>query len=172
MQDMKDLRQAPAAAVFEEARVESFGDGILELSFPKELAIYAKLASDTRHTESLQDALERNFGIKPRLESRVGEGDAGSNKETLPPPEAAAPAEEPVREESGNVPGTQEASSVLETRVQEAGPEVEPAPEVPQPPEDGGTTEAGGGDDTIGSEQEAFALAREWFGTSDKNGGS
>ena len=46
------------------------------------------------------------------------------------------------------------------------------APEAPQSPENGGRAGAAGDDDTIGSEQEAFALAREWFGSSNENGGS
>ncbi|HZY64908.1 MAG TPA: DNA polymerase III subunit gamma/tau [Rubrobacteraceae bacterium] len=169
IQDMKDRRQAPAAAVFEEARVEDFSDGVLEIAFPKELAIYAKLASDPRHTEALQEALERNLGIKPRLESRVGDGQAGA--EEKPAPLNAEPFEEPEQaSQSAKSSDMQGAPSQPEPEKGK-GSAAEP-PETSELPEDRGTTETGGGDDTIRSEQEAFALAREWFGSSNKNGGS
>ncbi len=171
MQDMKDRRQAPAAAVFEEAQVESFGDGFLELVFPKDLAIYAKLASDARHTEALQEALERNLGVKPRLESRVGDGEAGV-KETPPPPKAEENQAEPEQSMQSREAVVQKDIPMPEPETKKVKPAAEPTPEAYEPPEDGGADEAGGADDTIGSEQEAFALAREWFGTSNENGGS
>ncbi|CAN5585007.1 hypothetical protein BH24ACT22_BH24ACT22_15790 [soil metagenome] len=160
IQDMKDRRQATAAAVFEEARVESFSDGLLELAFPKDLAIYAKLASDARHTEALQDALERTLGVKPRLECRVGDGESGAG-EAPSPPRDEAPQED-----------IEEAAPPPEPEIKNESLSVEPTPEASEPTVESETGEAGGADDTIGSEQEAFALAREWFGTSNKNGGS
>ena len=185
IQDMKDRRQAPAAAVFEEARVESSGDGLLVLAFPKDLAIYAKLASDNRHTEALQEALERNFGIRPRLESRVGEPANGQEAPGAAGPGALGgnPVPEGLDEESPRpqTSGAQASSFQAESRVEpreDGGPAAKAAPEAPELPEPVEVSEdsrvAGddSGDDTIGSEQEAFALAREWFGTSNNNGGS
>lgn len=166
IKDMKDQRQAPAAAVFEEARVESFSDGVLELAFPKELEIYVKLAGDARHTEALQEALERNFDVRPQLETRVVEGNAGNDEGASEPPEAAAVAAEPQTPDE-SVSDGQEAPST-EPQSDESGdgsasPGNTRSPEAP---------EGAGGDDTIGSEQEAFALAREWFESSNKDGGS
>ena len=174
IQDMKDRRQAPAAAVFEEARVEGFDGGVLELAFPKDLAIYAKLASDTRHVEALQEALDRNFGVKPRLESRVGEP---GNKQEMPPPPTPEtpgvpfeePEPEPPNEETSD---EQEPEPVPEAPAGEAVSEEEAVPDGARPSGNGGMAEAGGGDDTIRSEQEAFALAREWFESPNENGGS
>ena len=161
MQDMKERRQAPAAAVFEEARVEGFGDGLLELAFPKELAIYAKLASDTRHVEALQESLQRNFGVKPRLESRVSDGSTG-------------PEEDAAEHPRSNVTAPPENAPPPESGTKSPDRTVEPPIETGDPgdPEDPGPAENGGADDTIGSEQEALALAREWFGSSNENGGS
>ena len=187
MQDMKDRRQAPAAAVFEEARVESFGDGVLELGFPEDLAIYAKLAGDDRHTGALQEALERNFGIRPRLESRVNEGEAGAEAGET----GATPGDEAPREVPDGSPQSPQKPWGGEARATEgplspkpveedAGPaagsfsEARALYEEPSGDDgvDGSVNETGGTDDTIGSEQEAFAMMREWFGAPDKNGGS
>ena len=77
--------------------------------------------------------------------------------------------------------GAQASSFQAESRVEsredgesaaKAAPE---APELPEPVEVSEDSRVAGddsGDDTIGSEQEAFALAQEWFGTSNNNGGS
>ena len=62
MQDLRDRRQAPAAAVYEEARVEGFDGSVLELAFPDELSIYVKLAQDSRHADPLREAIARRFG--------------------------------------------------------------------------------------------------------------
>ena len=171
MQDMKDRRLAPAAAVFEEARVESLSDGLLELVFPKDLAIYVKLASDTRHTEALQEALQRNFGIKPRLESRAGDGETDA-EERVATPRDEAPPDEPERSVQSREAVVQEENLTPEPEMKNAGPVVESSPGTREPIEEPGAVEASGADDTIGSEQEAFALAREWFGSSNENGGS
>ncbi|MGB3632609.1 MAG: DNA polymerase III subunit gamma/tau [Rubrobacteraceae bacterium] len=171
MQDMKDRRQAPAAAVFEEARVESFSDGLLELVFPKDLAIYAKLASDARHTGAIQEALGRSFGVKPRLECRVGDGEAGAAERPVLL-EDEAPHDEPEQSMPGREAVVLEDTPAPEPEMKNSEPAVEPSQEVHEVPEDPEAGEAGGANDTIGSEQEAFALAREWFGTSNKNGGS
>ncbi len=159
VQDMKDRRHAPAAAVYEEARVEGFEDNVLELAFPRELAIYAKLAGDARHVEALHGTLEKQFGVRPRLECRVGDGQPDS-----PSREAATPQyEAPQREVSGRGnPAPRELAVPQEdAREPEEGPG--PGTEVP---------EAAGGNDTIRSEQEVFALAREWFGPAKENGGN
>ncbi len=167
MQIMKNERQVPAAAVYEEALVEQFDGKILQLAFPEDLAIYAKLASDERHVNALQSALDSKFGVKPRLECRVGEGtavasadkpmqrgpavEAGMSNEPEPDP----PEPDPTAFESPNPDPT-------EAGFSEAGIEND---------EEQGRPEAGGGDGTIGSVQEVLAIARDRFGSSKDNGG-
>ncbi len=168
MQGMKDQHQAPAAAVYEEARVEGFDGKLLRLAFPEDLAIYAKLASDERHANALQAALERRFGVRPRLECRVG-GENGS-----PENGGSAPVEEPVRAPARRDPAVES----------EMTPDFDP-PDLDSPGAESassgepGADHAGGqrppeaqdDDGTIGSEQEVLAIAREWFGSSNDNGG-
>lgn len=88
MQDLRNRRQAPAAAVYEEARVEGFDGAVLELAFPDELSIYVKLAKDARHADPLREAIARRFGVSPRIECRIGDGASD---------DASSPGEEPPR---------------------------------------------------------------------------
>lgn len=169
MQGMKDQRQAPAAAVYEEALVEGFDGKILQLAFPEDLAIYVKLAADDRHVNALQFALERRFGIKPRLECKVGGASTASE-------DGRAPVE-PARRAVQREPAVEsEMVSPTEPEPPEPGlPEVKNE-SVEEQRTTGSTSgqvsqEAGGDDGTIGSEQEVFAMAREWFGSSKNNGG-
>ena len=181
MQDMKDQRQVPAAAVYEEASVESFDGRLLQLAFPEEMATYAKLAADDRHVNALQAALESRFGVKPRLECRVSDevGDEVGARSNGSP--ELAPAGEPVQREpaieSEMVPPDLEPPDLEPPEPEPQGFDPpEPENEAPEPWEmdatdSGRMPEAGGDDGTIGSVQEVFAIAREKFGSSNDNGG-
>ncbi len=174
MQGMKSQRQAPAAAVYEEALVEGFDGKVLQLAFPEDLAIYAKLAADDRHVNALQTALESRFGIKPRLECRVGGSSTTSEG-----------ASAPVREEPVSRPAQREPAA--ESEMSSQPDPYPPDPEDPYDPPDpksevldtretgfadsGGKPEARVDDGTIGSVQEVFAMARERFGPTNDNGG-
>lgn len=69
---MRESRNMPAAAVFGEAMVTHVSENTLALTFPKDLAIYAKLATDIRHLEVLKDALDSTHGWRPDvIECRV-----------------------------------------------------------------------------------------------------
>ncbi|MGB3680962.1 MAG: DNA polymerase III subunit gamma/tau [Rubrobacteraceae bacterium] len=191
LQDMRDQRQVPAAAVYEEARVEGFDGKVLQLSFPEDLAIYAKLAADERHSNALQSALNRRFGVKPRLECRAGGASelsgAGDPAPAADPPRApsSAPSRKPVPREPAI-----ESEMPPETGPPNLDPpDPEPPDSDPPDPEpreewgenlqEGGTGFTGGGrppeadgdDGTIGSVQEVLAIARERFGPSNDNGG-
>jgi DNA polymerase-3 subunit gamma/tau len=155
IQDLRERRQVPAAAVFEEARVEGFDGEVLELAFPGELAIYATLARDERHLKALYGVLEERFGVRPRLECRVSGGDGAPVRE-------APPAEAPVRE--------------APHREREESRSAAPAPEGggtdPEASGGNGAIEAEGDDDIIRDQREVFEMARERFGLFDENGGS
>jgi DNA polymerase-3 subunit gamma/tau len=170
MQGMKDQRQAPAAAVYEEALVEGFDGKVLHLTFPEDLAIYAKLAADDRHINALQSALERRFGVKPRLECKVGGASTAFGDGRAPVQEE--PVQRPVQREPATGSGM---VSPPDPESPEPGPpEVENEnveERVDEPTRGQVSREAGGGDGTIGSVQEVFAIARERFGSSNDNGG-
>ncbi len=160
LRDLRGRRQAPAAAVYEEARIEGFDGRTLLLSFPEELGIYAKLARDARHADPLLDAIEDRFGVRPRLEARAGGGAHSpsrpvewSSREASPsrpvtesPPSQEPPAEEPSAE------GLRE-----ETREAANGAGALPP-------------RAAGDDGTIRSEAEVFEAMRQRSGLRD--GGS
>ena len=151
--------QSPAvAAVYEEARVEGFEDGVLRLAFPEELSIYTKLAAEPKRLKSVQETLEELLGKSPRLEFLVsGAGETNSAgvapaRET--PPAPVSTTHEQPRKES---PGVGAATEQDESGGRESAPV--------------GKTEARGDDGTIGSEQEVLVIAQEWFGSSNDNGG-
>ena len=180
MQDMRNQRQVPAAAVYEEAHVENFDGKLLQLAFPEEMATYAKLADDDRHANALQAALERRFGVKPRLECRVGEAS------TVPENGGSAPVVGPERGPVQREPAVESGiASDPDPDPPEPGPPDTdpPEPEFPEPGSEDrlegerGFTGGGRGlganedDGTIGSVQEVFAIARERFGPANDNGG-
>lgn len=169
MQDMRSQRQVPTAAVYEAARVEGFDGKLLQLTFSEDQATYAKLAAEEQRVNALQAALERRFGVRPRLECRVG------GTSTVSEDGSSAPVEgEPPRRPAQREPAV------------ESGMAPAPEPPEPNPPEAGsegveeqamgsaggvGLSEAGRDDGTIGSVQEVLAMARERFGSSNDNGG-
>jgi DNA polymerase-3 subunit gamma/tau len=152
MQDLRDRRQAPAAAVYEEARVEGFDGEVLELAFPEELAIYARLARDDRHADPLRESLGRRLGVNPRIECRVADG-AGST----PAEERARPEERPMNVPEAHNGGGSEGSGE---------PGSAGAEDHARAP---GEAEA---DDTIRDQREVFEMARERFGLFDQDKGS
>jgi DNA polymerase-3 subunit gamma/tau len=176
MVDMKNQRQVPAAAVYEGASVEGFDGKLLRLAYPEDMATYAKLAGDERHVGALQSALQRRFGIKPRLECRVG-GESDSSAEASQAPAADAHPEPSRREPAGEPemdrtpdPETPPESVALGQDVDEAVSREAAEDEMEttsgeEPPE------SRDGDDTIGSVQEVLDIARDRFGSSNDNGG-
>jgi DNA polymerase III subunit gamma/tau len=154
MQDLRDRHQAPAAAVYEEARVEGFNGAVLELAYPHELSIYVRLAQDARHADPLREAIARRFGVTPRIECRIVDGASDA-------PDTSPPEEEPLRQ------------------APESSPAVDPEVQFGDRGSAGTTNELGGtaaeaqeGDDTIRDQREVFEMARERFGSRDPSGES
>jgi DNA polymerase-3 subunit gamma/tau len=162
MQDLRDRHQAPAAAVYEEARVEGFDGSVLELAFPDELSIYVKLAQDARHADPLRETIARRLGVTPRIECRIADGASS---------DAPSPTEEPSRRVADSVVPESPPAGDHEARSEDHGS----AGTTNGP---GGTgAEAHGrvsgeGDDIIRDQREVFEMARERFGPQGPNGGS
>jgi DNA polymerase-3 subunit gamma/tau len=150
MQDLRDRRQAPAAAVYEEARVEGFDGTVLEIAFPDELSIYARLAQDARHADPLREAIAHRFGVSPRIECRVADGTSVGTAQDEPSRRAADPAQQ--REDVGEDRRSEEPVNEIGAEGRERAP---------------GEAEH---DDTIRSETEVFEMARQRFDLQD--GGS
>jgi hypothetical protein len=140
--ELKRRRQALTAAVYGEARVESFDGKVLRLSFPEEQGFQVGMAKDRKHVEELHKVLEERVGSKPRIEVRAGKTDGGSPPEPImheePAPEEPLSNPEPPPEDAG-------AGS-----AEEAGY--------------GNTSSGAGGDDVIiRDEAEVFEMARRLF---------
>ena len=168
MQDLRDRRQAPAAAVYEEARVQGFDGEVLELTFPEELAIYARLARDDRHADPLREALGRQFGVNPRIECRVADGISGAADATpLEQPREEAPVVEPEGRRLGAPEarngGTGERSRELETADASVGTGAEDL---------GRASGEAEGDEVIRDQREVLEMARERLGLFDQDNGS
>jgi DNA polymerase-3 subunit gamma/tau len=164
MQDLRDRHQAPAAAVYEEARVEGFDGGVLELAYPHELSIYVKLAQDARHADPLREAIARRFGLNLRIECRVADGasDAATTTSLLD-------------EETSQ----QASDRVASGRCPADGPEVRSGDHRPAGTAEDPGAEAQGrvsgeaeGDNIIRDQREVFEMARERLGSRDPSGGS
>ena len=183
-------RKPAIAAVYEEAEMQGFGDGVLRLVFPEGLAIYAKLATDSKRIASLQEILEERLGSRPRLEFGVL-GEEGAVTAAVPAANTPAP---PARERPP------EPARGPSRRTPEPPPEPDDAPMLepppledyppdlpePEPPYVGGMGEASasgpagangrggaapgaearaaGGDGKIRDGSEVFEMARELFG--------
>jgi DNA polymerase-3 subunit gamma/tau len=157
MQDLRERRQAPAAAVYEEARVEGFDGAVLELAFPDELAIYVRLAQDARHADPLREAIAHRFGVNPRIECRVADGRSVGDEPSRRAVEPAGPQE-----------GTENVGEDIQPKEARA---------VDKPDEIGAENrgQASGkskGNDIIRHQREVFEMARERFGSRDPNGGN
>ena len=183
-------RQPAVAAVYGEAGVEGFGDGVLKLVFPKELSIYPKLAGDPKRVAYLHELLEERLGSRPRLEFGV-EGAPGAAatvpggsksvppaQERAPEPEVAVPRRKPVR------PPEDEAPMPEPPPLEEPPPDPEPpwidhlegAP-APRPTGSDVRGEQGAGEASrptptgkIQNEPEVFELAQEFFDLGGQNG--
>jgi DNA polymerase-3 subunit gamma/tau len=157
MQDLRERHQAPAAAVYEEARVEGFDGAVLELVFPDELAIYVKLARDARHADPLREAIARRFGVSPRIESRVDDGVSADTARRDPSRHAVPREEAPDGQDAGDVSRAENQGSVNQSGVDEAR---------------GSEPGEAGDDDIIRDQREVFEMARERFDPRDPDGGS
>ena len=154
MGELKRRRQALTAAVYGEARVESFDGSVLRLVYPEEQSFHVGMAKDSGHLQKLGAVLEERLDSKPRLEIRAAGGDASDTIAATaeePPPTAApmeqpAPASEESRPETGSPNGS--GGTVAENSGSEPG--------------------AVGRDDVIQDQREVFEIARE-FGLFDEN---
>lgn len=106
MGELKRRRQALTAAVYGEARVESFDGKVLRLVYPEEQSFHVGMARDRGHVDKLSDVLEERLGSRPHLEVRAADEEASvSSAVTVreePPRRSDSPEEpepQPVREE-------------------------------------------------------------------------
>lgn len=158
--DLKRRRQALTAAVYGEARVESFDGKVLGLVFPEDQAFFLGMAKDRKHVDELHKVLEERVGSKPRLEVRAAGEPGGVNAGVVaeeprqPPPVEDPPAVDEPPEEPGSANGS-------------GGPEAE-APARPEASRGG----VAGGDGIIRDQREVFEIARERFGLFGQDGGS
>src|ERR687897_99475 len=148
MGELKRRRQALTAAVYGEARVESFDGSVLRLVYPEEQSFHVGMAKDPGHLQKLGEVLEERLGSTPRLEiEAAGGASATTATEEQPPPiEQPAPASEESPPKSGSPNGS--GSTVAEN----SGPQQE----------------AMRRDDVIHDQREVFEIARE-FGLFDEN---
>ena len=166
IQELKARRPA-IAAVYEEAVVENFDDGILRLAFPEELAIYVKLAGESKRMEPLQEILEERLGVRPHLDLRVAGADGDVSPARLQSQELLETTPDTVLEGESDTPR----AGISEGVAPGQGTEVETVEEPP-----GATAERVGSDDVIQDSLEVFTMARERFGAggsdSNRSGGS
>ena len=156
MGELKRRRQALTAAVYGEARVESFDGEVLRLVYPEEQNFHVGMARDAGHLDKLGEVLEERLGSKPRLDIRAAGGEARAAisetaeepSPTTVPTEQHAP--EPASGDSPPETGSPNGSG---------GPVAENS---------GARPEAMGNDDVIRDQREVFEIARE-FGLFDKN---
>ena len=153
MGELKRRKQALTAAVYGEARVESFDGDVLRLVYPEEQSFHVGMAKDSGHLEKLAGVLEERLGSRPRLEIRAAGGEASATTAAEEPPPPAAP---------------------MEQRTPEAASQDSP-PETGSPnglggtvAENSGSEPASMGDDKIRDQREVFEIARE-AGLFDKN---
>lgn len=141
--ELKRRRQALTAAVYGEARVESFEGNVLRLVFPEEQSFHVGMAKDPGHLEKLGEVLEQRLGSKPRLEVRAAGG-----------------------EPSGTSATTKNESPRSEVHVPQPQPASEERPSEAENPNGSGGTAAEDsarteGDDMIRDQSEVFEIARE-----------
>ena len=153
MGELKRRKQALTAAVYGEARVESFDGSVLRLVYPEEQSFHVGMAKDSGHLQKLGEVLEERLGSTPRLEIKAAGGasatiaaTAEEQPPTAVPMEQPAPASEESRPETGSPNGS--GGTVSEN----GGPEPR----------------AVGRDDVIQDQREVFEIARE-FGLFDEN---
>jgi DNA polymerase-3 subunit gamma/tau len=163
MQDLRDRRQAPAAAVYQEAKVEGFDGAVLKLAYPHELSIYVRLAQDARHADPLREAIARRYGVNPRIECRVADG--ASIDADISPLEEEVPRQAADRVVPEGTPADNS-----EARSEAQGPSGTTLnPEAGTRERVSGATES---EDVIRDQREVFEMARERYGSRSPNGGS
>ena len=156
MGELKRRRQALTAAVYGEARVESFDGKVLRLVYPEEQSFHVGMAKDSGHLEKLAAVLEKRLDTKPHIEIRAKRGEASAT--------TAATAEEPSPP-----------AAPMKQRAPEPASEESP-PETGNSNGSGGTVAESGSseqramenDDVIRDQHEVFEIARE-SGLLDKN---
>ncbi len=153
MGELKRRKQALTAAVYGEARVESFDGSVLRLVYPEEQSFHVGMAKDSGHLQKLGEVLEERLGSTPHLEIMAAGGasatiaaTAEEQPPTAVPMEQPAPASEESRPETGSPNGS--GGMVSEN----SGPDPR----------------AVGRDDVIQDQREVFEIARE-FGLFDEN---
>jgi DNA polymerase-3 subunit gamma/tau len=100
MGELKRRRQALTAAVYGEARVESFDGDVLRLVYPEEQSFHVGMATERGHLDKLGAVLEERLGSKPRLEVRAAQEEARATTPQEPPPvERRPPEPRPTSEE-------------------------------------------------------------------------
>jgi DNA polymerase-3 subunit gamma/tau len=152
MGELKRRRQALTAAVYGEARVESFDGSVLRLVYPEEQSFHVGMARDSGHLQKLGAVLEERLGSKPHLEIRAAEGEASATIAAEEQPPAAAPIEQPAPASEDSPPETGSPNGSGGTVAENSGPEQG----------------AVGHDDVIQDQREVFEIARE-FGLFDEN---
>jgi DNA polymerase III subunit gamma/tau len=145
MGELKRRRQALTAAVYGEARVESFDGEVLQLVYPEEQSFHVGMANDSGHLQKLGEVLEERLGSKPRLEIWAAGGEASAATVAEKPDPAAAPIAQPAPASEESPPETGSPNGSGATVAENSGA----AP--------GGTR----GDDVIQDQREVFEIARE-----------
>src|SRR5687768_17485526 len=151
MGELKRRRQALTAAVYGEARVESFDGSVLRLIYPEEQSFHVGMAKDPGHLQKLGEVLEERLGSAPRLEiNAAGEASATTAIDEQPP--TAPPIEQPAPASEESPPKTGSPNGSGSTVAENSGPQQE----------------AMRRDDVIHDQREVFEIARE-FGLFDEN---
>jgi DNA polymerase III subunit gamma/tau len=151
MGELKRRRQALTAAVYGEARVESFDGSVLRLVYPEEQSFHVGMAKDPGHLQKLGEVLEERLGSAPRLEiNAAGEASATTATEEQPP--TPPPIEQPAPASEESPPKTGSPNGSGSTVAENSGPQQE----------------AMRRDDVIHDQREVFEIARE-FGLFDEN---
>jgi DNA polymerase III subunit gamma/tau len=150
MGELKRRRQALTAAVYGEARVESFDGSVLRLVYPEEQSFHVGMAKDQGHLQKLGEVLEERLGSTPRLEIKAaGEASAMSSTEEQHPP--ASPKEQPAPASEESPPETRSPNGSGATVAENSSPEQGDM----------------GRDDVIHDQRQVFEIARE-FGLFDE----
>lgn len=152
MGELKRRRQALTAAVYGEARVESFDGEVLQLVYPEEHSFHVEMAQDSGHLQKLGAVLEERLGSKPRFEIKASGGEASSAIAADERPPTAAPMEQPAPASEERPPETGSPNGSGGTVPENSGPEQ-------------GAARRG---DVIQDQREVFEIARE-FGLFDEN---
>jgi DNA polymerase III subunit gamma/tau len=145
MGELKRRRQALTAAVYGEARVESFDGSVLRLVYPEEQSFHVGMAKDSGHLQKLGAVLEERLGSKPRLEIRDAGGEASATIAAEEQPLTTTPIEQPAPASEESSPETGSPNGSGGTVAENSGPEQG----------------AVGRDDVIQDQREVFEIARE-----------